>query len=71
MWQVDSHGLMDELNPPQGLLKLCLGKGEIGLHQQSSLPKQVLKLHLLLITKNKPGFSQLARVRPHQLAGHP
>jgi len=48
---------MDELNPLQGFLELRLGKGEIGLHRQSSLLEKVLKLHLLLVAKNEPGFS--------------
>ena len=65
VWQVDCHGMMDELNPLQGLLEPRLGKGEIGLHRQSSLPEQVPELHLLLITKDEPSLSRLARARPH------
>ena len=62
---------MDELNPLQGLLKLRLGKGEIELHRQSSLPEQVIELHLLLITKDELGLSLLIGARPHQLVGLP
>ena len=64
-WQFDSHSLMDELNPLQGLLELHLGKGEIGLDRPSSLPEQLSMLHLPLVAKDEPGLSQLARARPH------
>ena len=71
MWWVSYNCLMDELNPLQGLLEPRLGLGEIGLHRQSSLLKQVLEPHLLLITKDELSLPQVTRVGPHQLTGCP
>ena len=58
---------MDDLDPLQGLLELHSGLGEIGLHGESSPPKYVLELHLLLIPKDEPNLSRVARVGPHQV----
>ena len=58
--QVDRNCLMDELHPLQGLLEPRLGLGEIGLHRESSPPKYVLELHLLLIPKDEPNLPWVA-----------
>ena len=69
--QVDRNYLVDELDPLQGLLEPSLGLDEIGLHRESSPPKYVPELHLLLIPKDEPDLPRVASAGPHQVVGHP
>ena len=62
---------MDGLDPLQGLLKPCPGLGEIRLHRDSSPPKYILELHLLLILKDEPNLPWVTGAGPHQVGGHP
>ena len=55
--QVDSNRLLDRLNPLQSLLELHPGLGEIRLHGESSPPKNVPELHLMLIPKDEPNIN--------------
>ena len=69
--QVDRNRLMDDLDPLQGLLKPRPGLGEIGLHRESSPPKYVPELHLLLIPKDEPHLPRIAGTGPHQVMARP
>ena len=69
--QVDRNYLVDELDPLQGLLEPSLGLGEIGLHRESSPPKNVLELHLLLIAKDELHLPRVTKTGPHQVGGRP
>ena len=54
--QVNCDRLLDDLDPLQDLLQLHPSLGEIGLHRESSPPKYVPNLHLLLILKDEPNL---------------
>ena len=45
--------------------------GEIGLHGESSPPKYILELHLLLIPKDEPNLPQVLWTGPHQVGSRP